>query len=102
MFEKARAQFGDVIQTHWFYPGPCPGCGREIDAITIEDMEAISLNAYIYRKRGALIGYFLCSRCSQRIHRAAQRHPGRPTSLHGVIEANLKSAYDRYRAATDA
>ncbi len=102
MYAMARAQFGDAIQTHWFYPGPCPGCGRPIDAMVIDGEQALSVNAYIYRKRGALIGYFLCGRCAARIHESAKRRPGRPTPLHATIEANLRAAYDRYRAATDA
>ena len=102
-FLQAQAQFGDAVKAHWFYDGDaCPGCGGVIDAMQIEGEEAISLNGFIYRKRGVLIGYVLCSRCATQIFEAAKRNPGRQTARHATIEANLSKAYDKYMGSLDA
>ena len=96
LYAQARAQFGAAIKGYWFYqPDPCPGCRREIDAIKGKGQQGISLNAFIYREQGILIGYFLCSRCVQKIMDAAKVHPGKQIPLHNVIETNLIQAYRR-------
>lgn len=99
----ARKQFGDAVKGFWFYaPDPCPGCGFPIDAIQHKGQDALSLNTFIYRPRGMLIGYFLCSLCAKQIFQAAERNPGVQIPLHGVIERNLITAYQRYLASLDA
>ena len=97
MFLQAHAQFGDAVKGFWFYEDdPCPGCGREIDAAKVKGQRGLSLNAFIYRERGILIGYFLCGRCAEKIFRAAERKPGKQTPLHAKIEENLVKAYRRH------
>ncbi|MEZ4711221.1 MAG: hypothetical protein R3A44_28745 [Caldilineaceae bacterium] len=97
MFQQAHAQFGKAIKGYWFYEDdPCPGCGRAIDAAKIKGQRSLSLNAFIYRERGILIGYFLCGRCAEKIFKAAERNPYKQTPLHTTIEENLVKAYRRH------
>ncbi len=95
MFLQAQKQFGNAIKSYWFNDGDaCPCCRRpKIDAVKLKGGEGLSLNAFIYRPRGVLIGYFLCGRCATRIHRDAKQHPGQQTALHTAIEHNLSTAY---------
>ena len=98
MLAMAKARFGPAVQSYWFYDGDgCPGCQREIDALRYKGRDALSLNAFIYRKRSVLIGYVLCRRCATFIFREAAKHPRVQTPLHGTIEVNLSAAYERYR-----
>ena len=103
MLALARKQFGNAIKGFWFYDGdPCPGCGFPIDVVRYKGQDALSLNTFIYRPRGMLIGYFLCSLCAQQILSAAERNPGVQISLHGVIERNLITAYQLHLASQAA
>lgn len=103
MFSLARAQFGDAVKSQWFYDGDaCPGCGREIDAVQWEGKEGMSLNAFIHRKPGVLIGYLLCGRCGEQVMRAGQSPLARQTPLHAKIEQTLIAAYERYIASLPA
>ena len=91
------------MKGHWFYDGDyCPGCSKAITATTFTGHEAISLNGFIYREYGMMIGYLLCGECAERIFRYAQRTPGRQTTLHTRIEERLKAAYIRYLKSLDA
>ncbi len=102
-FARTRAQFGDAIKGFWFYDGDaCPGCGFPVEEMTYKGQRALSLNAFIYRPRGILIGYLLCGQCAKQIFQAVERNPGVQTPLHAVIEQNLITAYQRYLAAQDA
>lgn len=97
LFRQARAQFGNAVKSQWFYDGDgCPGCGGEIDAMKVKGGDALSLNAFIFRERGVLIGYLLCGRCAKHIFRESKKNPFKQTPLHGVIETNLKEAYKKY------
>jgi len=104
MFMQAKAQFGDAIKSFWFYDGDlCPGClARPIDAMKIKGKDALSLNAFIYRSRGVLIGYFLCQTCATYIFDEAQKNPYKQTPLHTDIEQNLSAAYHKHLASLDA
>jgi len=103
LFAQAHAQFGNAIKLHWFYGSDfCPGCGQPIDAIKVKGENALSLNAYIYRKRHVLIGYFLCSRCATKVFAASKKHPTQQSPLHAVIEKNLVAAYKQHLASLDA
>ncbi|MFT5193008.1 MAG: hypothetical protein ACI9EW_000186 [Cellvibrionaceae bacterium] len=96
IFLKSRDQFGDALKSFWFYePDPCPGCGREIDTVKLQSGRGLSMNTFIYRKRGILIGYFLCGRCGKRIHDGAAKNPGKETDLHAKIEESLIKGYER-------
>ncbi len=103
MFLQAQAQFGDAVKAFWFYDDDdCPGCRREIDALKIKGRESLSLNAFIYREKGILIGYFLCSRCAKQIFRDAKQTPGKETSRHAKIETNLVKSYLTHMHSMDA
>jgi hypothetical protein len=94
-FAQAKLQFGDAIKSYWFYDGDlCPACNRRpIGAIKFKGKDALSLNAFIYRQRGVLIGYLLCETCAGQIFRDAKKNPYTQTPLHAEIERNLIAAY---------
>ncbi len=97
MFRLSKARFGNAIKGYWFCDEEvCPGCGRPIDLLKVKGQNAISLNTFIYRKTGILIGYLLCKRCAKQIFRAAEKNPYQQTPLHATIEQNLVAAYQRY------
>lgn len=100
----ARKQFGNAIKGFWFYDGDaCPGCGFPIDTFQYQGQDGLSINTFIYRPTGMLIGYLLCSLCARQIFEAVERNPGiQTTPLHDVIERNLITAYRRYLASRDA
>ena len=103
LYSQARAQFGSVIKYYWFNNSDrCPGCGGKLDAVKFKGQDALSISAFIYRERGVLVGYMLCSRCTRRVFRAAKRNPGKQTSIHTAIEKNLIDAYNRHLASMDA
>jgi hypothetical protein len=104
MFKQAKVQFGDEARGFWFYEDElCPGCLESpIDAMKFKGEDALSLNAFIYRERGILIGYFLCGLCAAYIFEHAERHPGVQTPLHGKIERNLIAAYHKHLSSLDA
>jgi len=62
----------------------------------------LSMNAFIFRERGVLIGYLLCSRCAKYIFRESKRNPFKQTPLHAEIEKNLKEAYLKYLGKLNA
>lgn len=89
LFRQAQMQFGSAIKSRWFYDRDgCPGCGREISTMKWKKKNAISLNAFIYREHGVLIGYLLCGKCARQVIAATQNLP-----LHADIEKNLKKAF---------
>ena len=104
MFKQAKAQFGDAVKSFWFYDGDlCPGCmARPIDAMKIKGKDALSINVFIYRQHGVLIGYFLCQTCATYIFDEARKHPYKQTTLHANIEQNLIAAYHNHWASLDA
>ncbi len=94
IFAQAKAHFGPAVKSSWFYDGVCPGCAQPTDgAMKFKGDDALSLNAYIYRERGVLIGYLLCNNCAKYIHTSAQKNPYRQTPLHTRIEQFLNAAY---------
>lgn len=103
MFRQAKAQFGDAIKSFWFYDGDlCPACmARPIDVMKVKGKDALSLNAFIYRPRGILIGYFLCQACATYVFDEARKNPYKQTPLHTDIEQNLIAAYHRHLASLD-
>ncbi|HYJ90723.1 MAG TPA: hypothetical protein VEV84_05400 [Pyrinomonadaceae bacterium] len=92
LFRQAQMQFGSAVKSHWFYDRDgCPGCGQEIDTVKWKKKKALSLNAFIYREHGVLIGYLLCGKCAKQVINATQNLP-----LHSEIEKNLKQAFLRH------
>lgn len=103
LFRDARMHFGNAIRSHWFYDrDDCPGCGSEVDALEKDGERLVSINAYIHRERGVLIGYFLCSRCLKDIQAMQQRGPLGRSPLHENIEATIVAAYRDYIGSLDA
>ena len=104
MFAQGKAQFGDAVKSFWLYSGElCPGClARPIDKIKFKGKAALSINGFMYRPRGVLIGYFLCEACANYIFKAAEKNPYKQTPLHTDIERNLADAYLGYLSSLDA
>lgn len=104
MFMQAKAQFGPAIKSFWFYEGDlCPACmARPISAIKFKGKDALAINAFIYRSRGVLIGYFLCETCAKFIFKEAEKNPYKQTPLHADIEHNLTAAYHKHLSSLDA
>jgi len=102
-----KAQFGNAVKSFWFYEGDrCPCCGKinRLDEMT-ERERRVSLNGFMYRARGVLIGYVLCMPCATAVMAACQEKTARltgTTSLHQKIEQNLILAYQRYMSSLDA
>lgn len=103
-FAQAKAQFGTAVKAFWFYEGDlCPGCmAHPINKIKFKGKDALALNAFIYRPRGVLIGYFLCECCASFIFKEAQKNPYKETPLHALIEQNLTAAYHKHLMSLDA
>jgi hypothetical protein len=92
LFAQAQAQWGPFIKGYWLYEvDPCLGCGGVVDAMKYKGQDAMSLNAFIYRERGILIGYLLCSHCAKQVMQASKT--GKQIPLHTTIEGNLIKAY---------
>ena len=92
LFTQAKMQFGTAIKSRWFHDlDPCPGCGKKIGAMKWKGEDAMSLNAFIFRENGVLIGYLLCGKCGKKVINAKQDLP-----LHAKIEETLKKAYLRH------
>ncbi len=104
LFTQAKAQFGDAVKSFWFYEGDlCPGCmARPSGVVKFKGENALAINAFIYRPRGVLIGYFLCETCANFIFEEARKNPYKQTPLHTDIERNLTTAYHKHLASLDA
>ncbi|HEX9387022.1 MAG TPA: hypothetical protein VF918_11940 [Anaerolineales bacterium] len=104
LYTQAKAQFGNAIKSFWFYDGDlCPACmARPIGVVKFKGKDALAINAFIYRERGVLIGYFLCETCAKYIFKEAQKNPYKQTPLHADIEQNLIAAYHKHLASLDA
>jgi hypothetical protein len=104
LYMQAKAQFGAAIKSFWFYDGDlCPACTqRPIGVVKYKGKDALAINAFIYRERGVLIGYFLCETCATYIFKEAQKNPYRQTPLHADIERNLIAAYHKHLASLNA
>ncbi|MBP6469078.1 MAG: hypothetical protein KBE23_02840 [Chloroflexi bacterium] len=100
VFLQAREQFGNAIKSYWFYESDsCPSCGYKLTRFKKKREDMLSINTFIYRQRGVLIGYFLCGRCAQKVHLDAKRNPGVQTSVHDRIEETLVAAYHKHMNA---
>lgn len=104
-FAMMQAQFGDAVKSFWFYEGDrCPCCGG-FNPIDERKVSAVSLNGFMYRARGVLIGYVLCMDCARAVMAACQEKQAQltgTTTLHQTIEQNLIRAYHRYLSSLDA
>ncbi len=103
MFAQLHAQVGKALKGYWFHRSElCPSCGRKAGPMRYQGKDALSINAYIYRRRGILIGYLLCGRCANAVHQAAKQRPGVQTARHGDIETTLNNAYEAHLRQMDA
>jgi hypothetical protein len=104
MYMQGKAQFGDAMKSFWVYDGDfCPAClARPIDKMKFKGKDALSINGFMYRARGVMIGYFLCDTCANYIFNETEKHPYQQTSLHTGIEQNLRNAYDEFLSSLDA
>ena len=104
LFTQAKAQFGNAVKSFWFYDGDlCPACLRNsIGVVKFKGEDALAINAFMYRERGILIGYFLCETCAVYIFDEAEKHPYRQTALHADIESNLATAYHKHLMSLNA
>jgi hypothetical protein len=96
LFRQAQMQFGSAVKSRWLHTEDgCPGCGRKIDGMKYKGKDALSLNAFIFREHGVLIGYLLCGKCARKIFRVAEKNPLNqgPTPLHIEIEKTLKQGF---------
>jgi len=93
LYRQAQMQFGAAIKGRWFYDGDCAGCGGEVTATKFKGRDNLSINAFIFREHGVLIGYLLCGKCAKYIFRKAEKNPTKQTRLHAEIERNLKQAF---------
>jgi hypothetical protein len=100
MFQQAKTYFGSAVKSFWFHEGEiCPACLKNsIGIVKFNGEEALALNAFMYRERGVLIGYFLCDTCTNYIHTQSKNNPNKQTALHTDIERNLEQAYKRHLA----
>ena len=98
LYMQAKAQFGAAIKSFWLYDGDlCPACvQRPIGVVKFKGQDALAINAFIYRERGVLIGYFLCETCATYIFKEAQKNPYHQTPIHADIERNLTAAYHKH------
>jgi hypothetical protein len=80
----------------------CVQLARPIGVVKFRGKDALAINAFIYRERGVLIGYFLCEACAKTIFKEAQKNPFKQTPLHAEIEHNLIAAYHKHLASLDA
>lgn len=100
MLNTLKAQFGHIAKAVWVYDGDlCPCCmARPIDVMIYQGKEALSINAYMYREKGALIAYLLCGECANSV--ITQKTD--QTEFHAAIEENLKAAYLKHMYSMDA
>jgi len=97
LYQQAKIQYGSAVKGRWLYNGDgCPGCGKEITATKWKKKKAMSLNAFIYREHGVLIGYMLCGTCANHIFAESKTNPHGHLLIHDEIEKNLKSAFVKH------
>ena len=105
VLEMMKAHFGNAVKSYWVYDDDlCPGCmTHPIDVMIYEGKKTVSLNGFMYRAKGVLIGYPLCEQCAKEVMANAKKEPKNDkTSRHLSIEKNLIDAYHRYLASLAA
>jgi hypothetical protein len=97
MFALCKAQYGESIKAYWFYEQDlCPCCAkRPVGIFKFKHEDAISLNAFMYREMGVLIGYALCGACVADLRRTSMK---RQVMMHERIEKHLIEAYQKHVA----
>ncbi len=94
MYWQIKMQLGPALKSRWFHGSDnCPGCGRPIKGMKWKGKNAVSVNTFIYREQGVLIGYLLCGKCARYIFKESEKDPIGQTDVHVQIEKTLKQAY---------
>jgi len=97
LYRQAQIQYGSAIKGKWLHDGDgCPGCGKDITTTKWKKKKALSLNAFIYREHGVMIGYLLCGTCAHVIHSEGQKGEYKKLPIHDEIEKNLKAAFVKH------
>lgn len=95
LYHRLKMQSGGVIRSRWFHTeADCPGCGKKLTNMKYEGKNAISLNTFIFREHGVLIGYLLCGKCAKQLFKKDE-DPLKHLPLHDAIEKTLKASYLR-------
>ncbi|MBX3290757.1 MAG: hypothetical protein KF855_15690 [Acidobacteria bacterium] len=95
LFYQSQMQFGSLVKSRWMHTEEnCPGCGKKLTLTKFKGKKALSLNTFIYRERGVLIGYLLCGGCAKQIFSKDTQHVGK-LPLHDQIEKTLIESYLR-------
>jgi hypothetical protein len=93
LYNRLKMQSGGAIRSRWFHTEEaCPGCEKKLTNMKYEGKNAISLNTFIFREQGVLIGYLLCGKCAKQLFKKGEA-PGKHLPLHDAIEKTLKSSY---------
>ncbi|MEB2297197.1 MAG: hypothetical protein OZ930_11805 [Ignavibacteria bacterium] len=94
LLNQCHEKYGDAVEKIWFYEDElCPSCNkRKIDAVSMGDESALSLNAFMYHDLNTLIGYFLCSYCVTDMFGKGNNQK----LLYNKLEENLKTAYHEH------
>lgn len=95
LFQQSKRQFGSVVKSRWMHTEDgCPGCGKKITTMKFKGKNTLSLNTFIYREHGVLIGYLLCGKCAKEIFKNGAENNVK-TPIHDQIEITLKESYLR-------
>ena len=96
-----KSHYGDAAKSYWVCADDiCPGCQvNKIDEFVFKGERTVSINGFMYRAKGVLIGYFLCGECANTIH-AHSVYKKLP--LHKSIEDYLIEAYQLHLSQLDA
>ncbi|HEX7588284.1 MAG TPA: hypothetical protein VF478_08220 [Anaerolineae bacterium] len=95
MLSLRQAQHGQSIKTYWFYKNDlCPCCAkRRVEIFKYKREDALSLNAFMYRELGVLIGYPLCGICASDLRNPSKK---RQMLMNERIEQHLIEAYQKH------
>jgi len=88
VYAQSKIQFGEAVESSWLYAKKnCPGCGKGVSHKS-RPGKTLSINAFLYRPQGVLIGYILCKKCGTKVCRTTRK-----ALLHTTIEHSLSNAY---------
>ena len=95
MLSLCKTQYGDAVKAFWFYEAEtCPCCTkRQVGTVKYKHEDAVSLNAFMYREMGVLIGYLLCGVCVTDLLRTSKK---RQAIMHAHIEQSLIDGYHKH------
>jgi hypothetical protein len=93
LYHRLKMQSGGLIRSRWFHTEEdCPGCGKKLTTMKVKGKNALSLNTFIFREHGVLIGYLLCGKCAKEVHKKENAGIDK-LPIHDAIEKTLKTSY---------